>query len=99
MGLLQELFHTHGAAYLEHFGETMPNAHKKVIAAISACRTEAAGATLYTCDACGQPHVVPRSCGNRHCPCCQQGKGRAWLERQQARQLPGEHFLLTFTVP
>jgi hypothetical protein len=43
--------------------------------------------------------VVHRSCGNRHCPCCQQGKGHEWLERQRARQLPGEHFLLTFTVP
>ena len=36
---------------------------------------------------------------NRHCPCCQQGKGRAWLERHRARQLPGEHFMVTFTVP
>jgi hypothetical protein len=99
MGLLQDLFRTHGSAYLEQFGDTMPRAHQKVIAAISACRTEAAGSTLYECDACGQSHVVHRSCGNRHCPCCQHGKGRAWLERQQARHLPGEHFLLTFTVP
>ncbi len=43
--------------------------------------------------------MVHRSCGNRHCPCCQQGKGHQWLERHRARQLPGEHFLLTFTVP
>jgi len=99
MGLLQELFRTHGPAYLARFGDAMPGTHKKVIAAIVACRTEAAGATLYECDGCGQPHVVYRSCGNRHCPGCQHGKGRAWLERHQGRQLPGEHFLLTFTVP
>ena len=99
MGLLQDLFRTHGPAYLERFGSAMPKAHKKVIAAITACRTEAAGSTLYACDTCGQPHVVYRSCGNRHCPCCQQGKGRAWRERHQAQSLPGEHFLLTFTVP
>jgi hypothetical protein len=99
MGLLQELFRTHGLAYLARFGDAMPGTHKKVIAAISACRTEAAGATLYECDGCGQPHVVYRSCGNRHCPGCQHGKGRAWLERQRERHLPGEHFLLTFTVP
>jgi hypothetical protein len=43
--------------------------------------------------------VVHRSCGNRHCPGCQQGKGHEWLERHRARQLPGEHFMLTFTVP
>jgi hypothetical protein len=99
MGLFQDLFRTHGPAYLDQFGSAMPSAHKKVIAAITACRTEAAGAMLYACDACGQKHVVPRSCGNRHCPCCQQGKGLAWLEHHRARHLPGEHFLLTFTVP
>jgi hypothetical protein len=99
MGLLQDLFRTHGPAYLERFGSAMPKAHKKVIAAITDCHTEAAGSALYVCDACGQRHVVHRSCGNRHCPCCQQGKGQEWLERHRARQLPGEHFLLTFTVP
>ena len=99
MGLLQELFRTHGPAYLDRFGSAMPKAHKKVIAAIADCHTEAAGSTLYVCEACGQRHVVHRSCGNRHCPCCQQGTGQAWLERHRARQLPGEHFMLTFTVP
>ena len=99
MGLLQDLFRTHGPAYLERFGPTMPKAHRKVIAAIADCHTEAAGSALYVCDGCGQRHVVHRSCGNRHCPCCQQGKGHEWLERHRARQLPGEHFMLTFTVP
>ena len=99
MGLLQELFRTHGPTYLERFGAAIPKSHKKVIAAIADCHTEAAGAALYVCDGCGQRHVVHRSCGNRHCPCCQQGKGHEWLERHRARQLPGEHFLLTFTVP
>jgi hypothetical protein len=99
MGLLQDLFRTHGPAYLERFGATMPQAHKKVIAAITDCHSEAAGSALYVCAGCGQRHVVYRSCGNRHCPCCQQGKGHAWLERHRARQLPGEHFMLTFTVP
>ncbi len=77
----------------------MPKAHKKVIAAIADCPTEAAGSARSVGDGCGQPHVVHRSCGNRHCPCCQQGKGHAWRERHRARQRPGEHFMLTFTGP
>ena len=89
MGLLQELFRTHGPAYLDRFGSAIPKAHRKVIAAIADCHTEAAGSALYVCDGCGQRHVVHRSCGNRHCPCCQQGKGHQWLERHRARQLPG----------
>jgi len=53
MGLLQELFRTHGPTYLERFGSAMPTAHKKVIAAIADCHTEAAGSRLYVCEACG----------------------------------------------
>ena len=40
-----------------------------------------------------------RSCGNRHCPSCQQDKTKAWLEAQTDRLLPCPYFLLTFTVP
>lgn len=48
MGLLQDLFRTHGPAYLDRFGDAMPRAHKRVIAAIAGCRTDAAGSALYT---------------------------------------------------
>jgi hypothetical protein len=58
MGLLQELFRTHGPAYLDRFGSAMPTAHKKVIAASADCHTEAAGSALDVCDTCGQRHVV-----------------------------------------
>ncbi|MDI6800401.1 MAG: transposase [Actinomycetota bacterium] len=77
----------------------MPNIHRKVIDAIIGCRTEACGVALYECEKCGQLHRVYRSCGNRHCPTCQYHKIRQWLEKQILRQLPGHHFLLTFTVP
>ena len=99
MGALQELFREHGTDYLARFAEVMPNNHKKVIGAIQRCRSEQAGSTLYHCQACGRTHVIARSCGNRHCPGCQQHKTRAWLQCQLQRQLPGAHFMLTFTVP
>ena len=99
MGALQKLFTAHGAAYLKHFGETMPAVHRKVMAAIVGCRTAQAGSLLCACAACGQAHVLPRSCGNRHCPTCQGRKAFVWLERQLQRALPTHHFMLTFTVP
>src|SRR3990172_2113875 len=99
MGALQKLFTAHGAAYLEHFGQTMPAVHRKVMAAIVGCRTAQAGSLLCACAACGQAHVLPRSCGNRHCPTCQGRKAFVWLERQLQRALPTHHFMLTFTVP
>jgi len=44
-------------------------------------------------------HMVYRCCGNRHCPNCQHHKTRKWLQTQLDRQLPGHHFMITFTVP
>jgi hypothetical protein len=99
MSLIQELFRTHGPRYLERFGSAMPIVHKKVIEALMSCRTEAHGCVLYQCEGCGEPQALPRCCGNRHCPGCQQHKGYAWLERQLERQLPTPYFMLTFTVP
>lgn len=99
MGALQDLFRAHGAAYLDRFGQTMPGHQKKVLRALMACRTPASGSTCYHCEACDQPHVLARCCGNRHCPACQQHKGFTWLERQLANQLPTPYFMLTFTVP
>ena len=86
-----------------HTLSALPNAahrvHRKAIAAIVACRTPQAGAVLCGCPACGQAHLLPRSCGNRHCPTCQGRKAFLWLERQLGRALPTHHFMRTFTVP
>lgn len=99
MGALQELLRSHGAQYLERFGQAMPQNHRKVLGALMACRTEASGTILYQCEQCGEPHVAARCCGNRHCPGCQGHKAFAWLGRQLERELPTPYFLLTFTVP
>lgn len=98
MGALQQLFADHGAEYVERFA-AMPAHHRKVIGAIARCRSAQAGSTLYQCQACAKPHVIARGCGNRHCPGCQHHKTQAWLQCRLARQLPGHHFMLTFTVP
>jgi hypothetical protein len=99
MTTINEIFRTFGPEYLERYAKIMPKIHRKVIAAIIGCRTEVCGLAIYQCEKCGQLHRVYRSCGNRHCPTCQHHKTRQWLEKQIKRQLPGHHFLLTFTVP
>lgn len=99
MPSINDIFREHGPEYLGRFAETMPIEHKKVIAAIIKCRTEACGVAVYHCEHCDQRHIVHRGCGNRHCPGCQNHKNRQWLQMQLERQLPGHHFMLTFTVP
>ncbi len=54
---------------------------------------------VYECVGCGILHTTFRSCGNRHCPKCQNHKIKLWVEKQMKRQLPGHHFMITFTVP
>ena len=63
----------------------MPEPQKKALRAITACRTRELGSVHYYCAACGRTHVMGRSCGNRHCPSCQQNKAAAWLDKQTAR--------------
>lgn len=99
MKTINEIFRIYSPEYLRTYGEAMPLEHKKVIAAIINCRMEGNGSFVYRCEECGELHVVHRSCGNRHCPQCQGHKTRLWLERQLGRQLPGHHFMVTFTVP
>jgi len=99
MPTVADVLRRHGGAYLERFGPGMPAEHRKVLHAIMACRTTKLGTVFYRCSSCGRSHAMGRSCGNRHCPSCQQGKTKAWLERQLARLLPCPYFLLTFTLP
>ena len=53
----------------------------------------------YACPICGGGHVAASSCGNRHCPTCQNRRAAEWVHNQQERLLPCEYFLLTFTLP
>lgn len=99
METIKDIFQAFGPEYLTRFGDAIPGDHRKVINAIINCRTNHYGATIYTCEKCGQNHIIYRSCGNRHCPNCQHHKARQWLDRQTKGQLPGHHFMITFTVP
>lgn len=99
MTTIKEIFTEYGPEYIGCFGDDIPSNHLKVIDAIINCRTDYYGASIYKCESCGQTHIVYQSCGNRHCPNCQHHKTHQWLTRQMKRQLPGHHFMITFTVP
>jgi hypothetical protein len=99
MPTVADVLRQYGPGYLERFGAAMPAEHKKVLNAITACRTGQLGVIVYQCESCGATHTMGRSCGNRHCPTCQRDKTKAWLENQLDRLLPCPYFLATFTVP
>ncbi len=99
MPTVADCLRQHAPAYLDQFGEDVPLGHRKVLSAITRCRTGELGHVQYQCTDCGREHWVGRSCGNRHCPGCGKEKTYAWLEKQTRRLMPVHHFLVTFTVP
>lgn len=98
MAAIAEIFRAFGDEYQRRFPE-LPEQHRKVIRAITHCRSGEYGVAVYQCDECQERHIIGCACGNRHCPQCQYHKSRQWLETQLARALPGQHCMLTFTVP
>ncbi len=99
MPSVAEALRQHADGYLKQYGERMPVEHKRVLAAITRCRTGALGFLRYDCGSCRRRHWVGRSCGNRHCPNCQSDKTQVWLAKRTAQLLPVPYYLVTCTVP
>ena len=99
MSVIAGIFREVGGAYRDRFGDRMLSSHLRALRDIEQCRTPALGGHLYLCDDCQQTEYAYHSCRNRHCPTCQGDRSERWAEAQKQRSLPGDYFLLTFTVP
>jgi hypothetical protein len=86
-------------SFLEKYELEILPSHLRAIEAIRRCRTADAGQLFVQCEDCGHMALHPRSCGHRNCPQCQNHETSLWLDRQQAKLLPVEYFLVTFTLP
>jgi hypothetical protein len=95
---LAEILRRHWPAYEARFGNAIPLAHRRAVAAILSCRSPTQGGQLYRCD-CGQTHFAFHSCGHRACNQCVHGEAAEWSTRQTTKLLPVPYFLVTFTVP
>lgn len=87
----------HGEAFKRQHALT--EAQRKVLRAVSACRTPVLGGRLDVCERCGDEKAVFHSCRNRHCPQCQALTQARWMEGRLARLLPIDYFHVVFTVP
>ena len=77
----------------------VPADERRILRALAQCGTGELGYAEYECRVCGTVELVPRGCGNRHCPRCQGRLAHAWLERQQADLLATAYFHAVFTLP
>jgi len=85
--------------YLNKYGEQALPSHLKTLSAIRRCRTAGAGELYVKCPKCEHSEWKPLSCGNRHCPKCQNHATSQWIDKQQKKLLPVPYFMVTFTLP
>jgi hypothetical protein len=93
------------AGVIERFGKQFtetyhPNScHKRVLNALSICRTPSLGGHKEVCGCCGKERISYNSCRNRHCPKCQSSEQAFWVEDLIEATLPVKHYHIVFTVP
>src|SRR6266478_8247338 len=96
---LADIFRRHGEAFRQAHAGHLGGVERRIMGAITACRTAVLGGHVEQCDDCGATRIAYNSCRNRHCPKCQ-GLARAkWLADRQAELLPVPYFHVVFTLP
>jgi len=96
---LADVFRRHGDTYERANAGHLGRVERRVIGAITACRTAALGGHVERCDDCGLTRIAYNSCRNRHCGKCQGGERAEWLAARQAELLPVPYFHVVFTLP
>ena len=97
MAEVQDILREYGETYLA--SHKVSNEQKKVITALSECRTASMGAHKIICDECGHTEISYNSCRNRHCPKCQTFSKEKWIDKQKLCLLPVGYFHIVFTIP
>ena len=94
-----DAFRRFAGSYVAAHGAARLPSHRRAIADIIACRTEALGGQQWCCNHCGTLLHVFHSCRNRACPKCHAEQTQAWLEQRREEMLPVPYFHVTVTVP
>lgn len=95
---INQIFADNAKRYLEKYPKTTIH-ERKVIRAISICRTAEMGVRYYQCDYCKHQELQYNSCRNRHCPQCQNMKKEQWIQDRKSEVLPFTYFHIVFTLP
>jgi len=99
MKRLVDTLNRYAEPFFAVYGDRLTDAHRHALCAMRRCRTEHYGQLTLQCAACEHTDIAYRSCGHRSCHRCQHHDNNRWLERQQAKLLPVDYFMVTFTLP
>lgn len=96
---LDSILQQYEQPFRENYQATLLPGQLKALSALQQCRTPESGELYVQCSECDEAHWRPMSCGHRSCPKCQNHEASQWLDRQQAKLLPVDYFMVTFTLP
>lgn len=94
---IAEIVRLHRAALESR--EPLNRQQRRVLTAISQCRTAALGGHKEICEHGDFERIAYNSCRDRHCPKCQALAQERWLDKETQRLLDVPHFHLVFTLP
>src|SRR5262245_63281018 len=94
-----DIFGRNGSAFRQAPAGHLGYVERRIMTAITACRTAALGGHVEQCDDYGATRIAYNSCRNRHCPKCQGLARVQWLADRQAELLPVTYIPHVFTLP
>jgi len=97
--LLSQLITEYEQDLVDAHGHELLPSHLKAMSTMKHCRTDGSLLMVAECEQCQHHAFYPHSCGHRSCPHCQHFDCQQWLERQRAKLLPVDYFMITFTLP
>ena len=99
MSILIDILRQHHQALEIEYSSQLSNDMHKAIYAMLMCKTAQQRQSLWACNHCSHHDQTPLFCGHRSCPQCQQNTTSQWLDRQKAKRLSVDYFMVTFTLP
>jgi len=96
---LAHIVESHAAELVAQYGHGVLPSQLVALNALQACRSSMSPKMQLACDGCAEQSFLPHSCGHRSCPHCQAHESQRWIDQQLKKLVPGNYFMITFTLP
>ncbi|MCL1039920.1 IS91 family transposase [Shewanella submarina] len=94
-----DILRDHLETFNQRYGPRLTPEMHEAIHAMLCCRAQTERTSQWACQHCPHTADFPLSCGHRSCHQCQHNTTMDWLAKQQAKLLPVNYFMVTFTIP
>lgn len=96
---LAHIARTYATEFIAQYGHRLLPSQLAALSAFQTCRSSMSPKMQLVCDDCSKQSFLPHSCGHRHCPHCQAFESQRWIDQQLQKLIPGNYFMVTFTLP